>query len=76
MVMTVSVAQTASDPGSLLLENVVPSHKLTWKPKKGPVKTTVPSIKGLYGLPCWFGGNTFGFEIPLSRIPVVPLKET
>ena len=30
----------------------VPSRKLTWKPKKGPIKTTVPLKGGLYGFPC------------------------
>ena len=30
--------------------------KLTWEPKKGPMKTTVPLKGGLFGFPSKFGG--------------------
>ena len=30
----------------------LPFRKLTWKPKKGPIKTTDPLKGGLYGFPC------------------------
>ena len=35
----------------------IPSRKLTWKPKKGPIKTTVP-LKGGY----------MGFHVSLGSV--------
>ena len=33
----------------LLFYILLPSRKLTWKPKKGPTKTTVPIKRGFLG---------------------------
>ena len=38
-----------ASPEKGLLRGILPSRKLTWKPKKGPIKTTVPLKRGYMG---------------------------